>query len=152
MSAPLEPPRLQELVDLAERPRADEWSLRAGLCRYAQPQPRRASAVLSAVRRLEAALGAERAVLRTDGPIVAATLEAHGSAHDPRHARSLGLLRLAEDLDRLGDAVAAWAIDRQAPRPDKAIDDTVTRVTDGLTRLGVPEEPSEPPRGARGRG
>lgn len=92
-------------------------------------------------------------MLRADGAILLATLEAGGAAHDADHARPLGLLRLAEDLDRLGDGVAVWAAsDRQAPRPDEAIDDTVTRVAAGLAELGVPEEPTEPPRGARSRG
>ena len=56
MSASIEPPELAALVDPAERPRAENWSLRAALTRYAQPQPQRASAVIELLRRTEAAL------------------------------------------------------------------------------------------------
>lgn len=152
MSAPLEPPRLQELVDLAERPRRDGWSLRAGLCRYAQPQPVRAGAVLSVTRRLESALGEQTALLRRDGAIVLAALEAGGEALTPEHARPLALLRLAAELDALGDEVATWAVHRAPPRPDDEIDAVVASVGAGLAALGVAEEPTEPPRGARSRG
>lgn len=148
----MEPPRLQELVDLAERPRRERWSLRAGLCRYAQPEPVRAAAVFSLARRLETALGEQTAVLRRDGPIVVAALEGGGEAQQPEHARPLALLRLAVGLDSLGDEVARWAVDRVPPRPDAAVDATVARVAAGLAGLGVPEEPTEPPRGMRGRG
>jgi len=152
VSAPLQPPRLEELVDLAERPRHGGWSLRAGLCRYAQPQPVRAGAVHSLARRLEAALAEHTAVLRADGAIVAATLDTGGDAVEAAHTRPLALLRVAVELDRLGDEVAAWAVDRVPEPPDAAVDQVVERVTAGLAALGVPEEPTEPPRGARGRG
>jgi hypothetical protein len=148
----LEPPRLQELVDLAERPRHGGWSLRAGLCRYAQPQPVRAGAVHSLARRLETALTEQVPALRASGEIVLASLESGGDAVDPAHARPLALLRVAVELDELGDEVAAWAVDRAPERPDAAVDAVVERVTAGLAELGVPEEPTEPPRGARSRG
>ena len=44
------------LVDYAESSRAGDWSLRAALVRYAQPEPARASAVLELVRRTDGAL------------------------------------------------------------------------------------------------
>ena len=68
MAAALDPVRLAELVDLAERPRVDGWSLRAALCRYAQPQPERAGALLSLIRRIEATFAQNLAELRSDGP------------------------------------------------------------------------------------
>src|SRR5262249_41526556 len=52
----LQPPELARLVDYAERPRRDDWSLRAALVRYAQPEPQRVSAILDLVRRIEWAL------------------------------------------------------------------------------------------------
>ncbi|HOT80166.1 MAG TPA: hypothetical protein PKY13_09275, partial [Microthrixaceae bacterium] len=66
--ADLQPPELAELVDFPERPRTENWSLRAALTRYAQPQPMRVSRLLDVVRRIEAAFAADLAVLRSDGP------------------------------------------------------------------------------------
>ena len=50
---PITPPELAALIDVSERQRAGDWSLRAALCRYAQPQPVRVSALLDLVRRIE---------------------------------------------------------------------------------------------------
>lgn len=171
MAAPLEPERLAELVDLAERPRVDGWSFRAALCRYAQPQPERSSAVLSVLRRVEAAFGQNMAELRSDGRDILARAEAAdtfspageagivddstsgkvGSADD---SALVGLLGVASVLDRLGDAISGWAAhtssERRLDRPDAEVDQVVEDVVPRLTVLGVAEEP--PPRGARSRG
>ena len=58
--ADIEPPELARLLDFAERPRTQDWSLRAALVRYAQPRPQSVSDLLDLVRRLEAALAATR--------------------------------------------------------------------------------------------
>lgn len=52
--APPEPER--SILNLAESPRVDDWSLRSALVRLAQPEPVRAGAVLEIVRRCQGAL------------------------------------------------------------------------------------------------
>lgn len=52
--APAEPER--SILNLAESPRIDDWSLRSALVRLAQPEPVRAGAVLEIVRRCQGAL------------------------------------------------------------------------------------------------
>ncbi len=46
----------RSILNLAESPRTDDWSLRAALVRLAQPEPVRAGAVLEIVRRCQGAL------------------------------------------------------------------------------------------------
>lgn len=157
MAAPLEPPALDALVDLAERSRTDDWSLRSALCRYAQPEPARAAAVLGLVRRWDAAVHDHLDVLRRDGArLLAAAREAGGADADTTDADTtdeevVALLRVGGDLDRLGDVVAGWARDRHGTDPGDEVDATVDRVAAELARLGVPEEAPIPP-GMRGRG
>lgn len=167
MPAPLEPERLAELVDLAERPRTGDWSVRAALCRYAQPQPERSAAVLSVLRRVEAEFGRNLATLRSDGAeLLEGALAAGGAdadlgadltaggndvtATDSEHLL-VGLLVVASVLDDLGDVLATWAVDRSGERPDGEVDDVLQRVVPRLEQLGVAEE-APPPRGARSRG
>ncbi|MEZ5409612.1 MAG: hypothetical protein R2761_16405 [Acidimicrobiales bacterium] len=52
--APPQPER--SILNLAESPRDDDWSLRAALVRLAQPEPVRAGAVLEIVRRCQGGL------------------------------------------------------------------------------------------------
>lgn len=158
MAAPLEPPALDALVDLAERSRVDDWSLRSALCRYAQPEPARVATVLSQVRRWDAAIHDHLKLLRSDGarlfdaarrdePFV----EEEGEEGESEDAAVVGLLRVGFDLDALGDVVADWARDRHGSDPSKAVDAAATRVATALEALGVPAE--EPiPAGMRGRG
>ena len=122
---------LARLADFAERSRVDDWSLRSALCRYAQPQPVRVSSVLDLVRRGEAALrpNVKKLEKAVADPNVAALLEA------------------IRELDALGDVVAGWAVDRNGPSPEGAIDAVVADVTARFETLGVPhEERSGPPR------
>lgn len=149
MAAPLEPARLAELVDLAERIRAGGWSFRAALCRYAQPQPERAAAVLSVLRRVESAFGAGLAELRSEGADLLARSEEAGDGTD--ESPLVGLLALAGELDELGTALAAWAVDGKGDRPDHQVDEVATHARTRLTELGVPEE-APPPTGSRSRG
>ena len=150
MAAPLEPERLAQLVDLAERPRDHGWSMRAGLCRYAQPQPERAAAVLSLVRRVEAAFSSNLSELRADGPHLLARAESPDDETQPDDLL-VGLIRAAAKLDDLGDTIATWAVDRTGDPPDLAIDKTVDAVDAHLAEMGIAEE-TPPPRGMRGRG
>ena len=115
-----------DLADYAERARVGDWSLRSALVRYAQPQPRRAGAVLELVR-------------RTDGALKPFTRPA-GAERAPE-----ALVGVAVELDHLGDVLAGWATDVTAPRPDDEVDRVSRRVFDALAALGVERE-SPPPR------
>jgi hypothetical protein len=149
VSVEVEPPELARLVDLAERPRDEDWSLRAALVRYAQPQPVRASAVVEVVRRIEGVLRSKAKVLERQGPAVWAALAAAGDGDVD--AQLVGVLRAAAELDRLGDLLAGWAVDRRPPRPDGAVDEVIADVAARLDALGVPREDGSgrPPRGSR---
>jgi hypothetical protein len=147
--AEVEPPELARLVAFAERSRTGDWSLRSALCRYAQPHPMRVSAVLDLVRRIELALHPHTARLDREGPELWAALQAGeppSGAEDPL----VGLLRAIVELDRLGDTVADWAVDRFAHHPEAAVDAMIADVAARLERLGVPEEErTRPPRQPR---
>jgi hypothetical protein len=148
VAAELEPAGLAQLVDFAERPHAENWSLRAALVRYAQPQPQRVNDLLDLVRRIQSALGAQSATLQRDGSEIWDALE-----HDTRPADVgplVDLLDAAREIDRLGDLLAEWAVDISRPRPDDAVDTVVTDVTGRLERLGIEREERVPPRRSRG--
>jgi hypothetical protein len=148
MPAEIEPEALAALVDFAERPRVDDWSLRAALVRYAQPEPQRVNDLLDLVRRTEWALDKQGRVLARDGEDLWAALESRsGSGVD---TNLVDLLRAARELDRLGDVLAAWAVDRSDPQPDDAVDRVIADVAQRLDELGVPHQ--ERPPGPRNRG
>jgi hypothetical protein len=144
--ADIEPPALARLVDFAERPRTQDWSLRAALVRYAQPQPQRVNDLLDLVRRTEFALGQEAAVLQRDGVALWDALEAGTVPTDERHAHLVEILRVVMELDRIGDVLAGWAVDISGDRPDAAVDAAIEDVGAGLDELGVPHEERSPPR------
>jgi hypothetical protein len=145
--ADLEPPQLAQLVDFAERPHAANWSLRAALVRYAQPQPQRVNDLLELVRRIQSALGAQSATLQRDGERIWNALEHDSPPGDV--AAIVDLLDAARAIDRLGDALAEWAADVSRPRPDDAVDAVVTDVAARLERLGIEREARVPPRRSR---
>jgi hypothetical protein len=139
VSAEIEPPQLARLIDFAERPRAHDWSLRAALVRYAQPEPERANRILQLVRRIEWALRPHRKVLERAGPDVWNALQ--GAADQAgRHAELVALLHPASELDRLGDLLAGWAVDAAGQRPNAAVDDITHAAAHRLDELGVPRE------------
>jgi hypothetical protein len=143
----IEPPELARLRDFAERPRVADWSLRAALVRYAQPEPERASRVLELVRRAEGALHGHGKLLERDGPTIWATVTADPPSPTGPHSDVTALLLATAELDRLGDRLATWAVDRAGDRPDSEVDEVVTDVADRLDTLGIPrEEPDRPPR------
>lgn len=115
---------------IGDVPRRDDWSLRAALVRFAQPEPVRAGAVLELVRRTDGAL-------RT-------TDEATAAALAP----------VVADLDAIADALVAWAVDRGGPPPVAVIDDHAAAAHARLEALGVRREdgPPRPPPGSRRRG
>ena len=146
MPADIEPPALARLLDFAERPRTQDWSLRAALVRYAQPRPQSVSDLLDLVRRLEAALGQHAAILQRDGDALWDALEGGTSPSDEQHAQVVALLRVATELDQLGDILAGWAVDISGERPDAQVDAVVEDVGTQLEVLGVPHEERPPPR------
>ena len=148
MPAEIEPPELAALVAYAERSRVGDWSLRSALCRYAQPQPVRVSEVLELVRRIELPVHKLNGRLVKDGPAVWAALEAGALDGD----LLLGLLDAMRELDRLGDVLADWALDRAGKQPEATVDETTAEVARRLDAIGVPHEERVPPPGARQRG
>jgi hypothetical protein len=149
MPADLEPPALARLVDFAERPRIENWSLRASLVRYAQPEPQRVNDILDLVRRVEWALGKQSSALARHGPEVWDALEG-GAAGDGELELVVGVLRVARELDELGDTLAAWAVDIRGARPDAAVDGVIADVAQRLDALGIPREERPPPARSRG--
>ena len=153
MPAEIEPLELARLVDVSECSRVDDWSLRSALVRYAQPEPGRASSVLALVRRIEAVLHPHAKLLRTEGPAIWSALEGGGGPTTGPTAFVIEVLRVSQGLDRLGDTLAAWAVDVSAPRPDDEVDATTAEVKARLDALGVPDERDRPPPpGVRRRG
>lgn len=150
MAATERPLELTELLDLSERPRASQWSLRAALTRYAQPQPERASAIMELVRRTEHALRPFAKALERDAAPLQAAVSDDGATDVPFE---VALLRAMRELDRLGDVLATWAVHRDGDRPDSTVDAVVADVTARLEQLGVPREerPRPAARGGSGR-
>lgn len=105
----VEPEPDLSLANYAERPRSGDWSMRAAVTRFAQPEALRSSQLLTLVRRLDAALHiAGKALARTavmcDRAISPATLNGPPTAPYPD-------VRIA-DLARLeaGDPAGFWAV------------------------------------------
>jgi hypothetical protein len=145
----VQPDELAQLLDYAERPRVDEWSLRAALTRYAQPQPERVSDVLDHVRRIEFALNGYRKTIESEGPDLWRAVQSGDAAEGDR---LVGMLRAMVQLDQLGEVLAAWAADpRNTDRPDDQVDAVVADVAQQLDRLGIPREERQPPT-TRARG
>lgn len=125
---------LAALAGTAERPRAGGWSLRAALTRYAQPQPQRASDLIEVLRRAEAAL---RPHLRA--------IEQAGAGDLDLDERVRGVLEVLREVDRAGDVLATWAIDRRGERPDALLDQVTVSAAAALDALGVAREERERP-------
>jgi hypothetical protein len=149
LAVEIEPPELAQLLDFAERPRVDDWSLRAALTRYAQPQAQRVGDLLEQVRRLEFALRPVLKLAAKDGP---GLWQAFTTAPDDaaRADPALGLLHATAEVDRLGDALAAWAADPSGDRPDAEVDRVTADLGQRLDALGVAREERRPPRARRG--
>lgn len=147
--AEVQPSELARLLDLGERPRSDNWSLRAALTRYGQPRAQLASDVTEVLRRVEGALKAHGKTFEREGPAIwqAVTTE----EVDGEHRALVDLLGVAAALDTMGDALATWAADITRERPDATVEASVTALANRLDAIGVPREEA-PPRGSRGRG
>jgi hypothetical protein len=144
--ADIEPPALARLVDFADRPRVRDWSMRAALVRYAQPQPQRVDDLLDLVRRTQWALAQHDAVLHRDGRALWDAFGGDAPPPDKEQAHIVKLLHVAETLDRTGDVLAEWAVDIAGERPDAVVDSTIADVSTRLEALGVPREERRPPR------
>jgi hypothetical protein len=154
MAVEVEPPGLARLVDFAERPRLEDWSLRSSLVRYAQPEPARVARLLDVVRRADAAMASNRKLFEKQGAAVWAAI-VDGAPTDVVDANVIALLNAVRRLDELGDVIATWAVDARQPRPDAALDEATPVIGAALDAAGVPMDqgPPGPPRGARrGRG
>jgi hypothetical protein len=145
----IEPPALAELVDLAERPRATGWSLRAALVRYAQPEPVRAGAILELVRRIDQAIKGHARALAADGAGVWEAVTG-GTSPPEGTAPVVDLLVASQPLDGLGDALAAWAVDPSQARPDDTVDEVVASTSARLDELGVVREARQEQRARSG--
>lgn len=150
MPAEVEPPELASLLDFAERPREGGWSLRAALVRYAQPQPGRVGRILELVRRIEFALHPHAKLVERQGQELWDALQAEASPSVEPDAFVVKLLRVTIELDRLGDGLAAWAVDVAGERPDGEVDTVTTAVARRLDELGVAREERQAPSRQRG--
>lgn len=148
MVAEVRPAQLAQVLDAAERPRAQNWSLRAALTRYGQPQPQRASAVIELLRRTDGAIRPHTKLLEQEGDAVWQAVQAPGEPQAV-DASVVELLRAIVDLDTLGDALAEWAVDRAGERPDALVDAVVAEVTARLEGLGIQRDERPRPTGRR---
>lgn len=146
------------IINYAEAPRHQNWTMRSALVRLAQPHPLRSEAVLQLVRRLDAALKPfvrdlqkfpiessrsipggvanvidVRVVDLVDSPD---TVELTSSERDALH-----LVGLAIELDGLATTLTGWASQGSADPPVSEIDQTCARVLRSMNDLSVPEEP-----------
>ena len=88
-------------------------------------------------------------MLQRDGDAVWAVLDGGGKPADERQAQVVNLLRVAKELDRLGDVLAEWAVDITRDRPNDEVDDVIDEIGAQLDALGVPHEERPPNRRAR---
>jgi hypothetical protein len=139
----IEPPQLARLIDFAERPRIEDWSLRAALVRYAQPEPERVSRIVELVRRIEWALGSHRRVIERAGQEIWSALQGDAD-RTGSYVEVVALLDVTSELDRLGDILAEWAVDLVGERPNAAVDAVTEAVARRLDELGVPWEEQRP--------
>ena len=163
------------ILNYAEAPRVGDWTLRSALVRLAQPHPLRSEAVLRLVRRLDASIkpitrslqqhgvtsgrsipDGEQSIIDVrlvdlaDDPDVLAAYHQRSPLDDVELA-AVHLVRLALELDRLADTLAAWADAGPENPPLDEIDRTCASVLQQMNEQGVPEEPQwSGPRGARG--
>jgi hypothetical protein len=99
--------------------------------------------VIELVRRIEAALHPHAKAIELEGQALWDALGASAGESTPTDL-VVELLRAMAALDRLGDVLATWAVDREPARPDDEVDAVVAEVAQRLDALGVPRE--EPPR------
>lgn len=160
------------LPELAEAMRATGWSFRSALVRFAQPEPLRGAAIVELIRRAEMAMkplaptlddGRLTAVVRlapsperANTAAIDAALTALAAVVDdadglPADAgAALPVIHAITVLDRLGEAVTAWAVDAPAPAPVGEWDATCRWLQARFDALGVPSESGPPRRGGRG--
>jgi hypothetical protein len=107
------------------------------------------SDLLDLVRRIDFAMTDHLDRLERDGPALWEALRDGDGDGDVPDMLLVGLLGAMAEIDRLGDALATWAVDRADDRPNAAVDAVIADVTDRLRELGVPHQtaPGPPPRG-----
>ena len=108
-ATPAEPDPHRSLLNYAESPRAEDWTLRSALVRLAQPHPQLVADLLTLVRRLNAVLHLVakplgRHTVVCDRALTLATVD--GPAVDPHpDTRTADLARLVADAGTDGDVV-----------------------------------------------
>ena len=104
--------------------------------------------VLDLIRRIEFALAPHMKAIELGGAAhwQAIRRDRAQPVVDPLVAR---LLQAMVELDRFGDVLAAWAVDRVGERPDDALDAVTADVERRLADLGVPHEDQSAPRRQR---
>jgi hypothetical protein len=151
--ADVEPPELVAVLDLAERARIGDWSLRSALTRYAQPEPLQVGELLDLYRRIEVVLPGLIDVATKHGPALWSAATADGGPNDDIPPFAIGLLQAMIEIDGLGERLAAWADNWTPEHPKSEVAAVIADVRKRLEDLGVPEqERPGPPRGRAGRG
>ena len=90
--------------------------------------------------------GQHAKLFEREGPDLWNVFESDVAPSDP-NAGVIELLRTAAELDRLGDILAVWAVDRAGTLPNVEVDGVIADVSRRLDALGVPrEERTSPPR------
>ncbi len=155
---PVEVDETLTLLQVAESPRIDDWTLRSALVRFAQPQPELSGAILESVRRTQAALDpVARELLRhgavTDRGLAVAGDGGLAAPSDPLpDVRVADLARLVRLLPGRRDAVlAAYTAEIELePAERDAVALLVVlldldELADGLTAWASTVAPADPP-------
>ena len=136
---PVDVDETRTLLQVAESPRVDDWTLRSALVRFAQPEPDLASAILESVRRTQAALDPmARELLRrgvvTDRRLASSAEGGLAPVADPvPDVRVADLARVVRALAD-GDHAAAPAIEAY----DAAIESTGVEPLSAVERAAIP--------------
>lgn len=99
-----EPDPVRSLLNYAESPQADDWTLRSGLVRLAQPEPGRVGDLLQVMRRLDAVLAQVARDLQRHSTSCDGTLVAGGDfVRDAGGSAASGLVLDGPALDPVPD-------------------------------------------------
>ncbi len=156
-------PRIS-VINYAESPRVDDWTLRSALVRLAQPEAARVAAVLEVVRRCDAALQPlartiEARTVSCDHDLTAAELTADGGRPDRGRrypdGRVVDLARLtrhhpaeADGLVVAYDAVAGLDPAERSAIPILEVALALDELAEQLTRWAASERPGAIPTDA----
>ena len=129
----------RSLVNYAESPRADDWSLRSALVRLAQSQPQLVADLLTRVRRLDAVLHhvarpLERHTVTCDRAVTIDNVD--GPPIDPySDTRTADLVRLAASAGEDGHVVVEAYLDAVDLTPEERAAAPLLEIALGFDRL-----------------